>query len=253
MQKSEEAVEGDSGKNLEVPADAGIGKDASAFPELDFGDAVGGFGGFQIGEMPVDAGAKIGGVEVVGVYLLRSLALVGLALTLEMVVHADEVNLVEAHKVGELDCHIGDGGPVPEAVVKVVVEAGGRIVLDEEGERVGTHIVPGVEAQKLRHGQGLDIAAELGKNKGVHSNEETRQKPSPLGEEVNAVEPEGVLAAKPSQIHAIEAGPVSQNEATLAGVGIAEALEASDIFLISRLEARRKRRLWLRNLQRSWR
>ncbi len=89
-----------------------------------------------------------------------------------MVVCADEVNLVEAHAMGELDGDIGDGGLVPEAVVKVVVEAWGGIVLEVEVERVGAHIVPGVEAQKLRHGKRLNLAAELGKHEGVHGDEE---------------------------------------------------------------------------------
>lgn len=245
---SEQAFVGNSGENLESTADADVGEEPAAFAELDFGDAVGGFGGFQIGKMPIDARSKIGGIEMVRVRLAGGLALVRIAPALEMVVHAEEVNLVEAHEMGELDGHIGDGGPVPETVMKVVVEAWCGIVLEKEGERVGAHIVAGIEAQKLRHGQGRDVAAELGEHKGVHGDKKARQKAGAPGEKVNAVEPEGLLAPEPAEIHLIEAGPVSQNKATLAGVGIAEPLEAPDVFQIAPLQARGERWRWLRNL-----
>ena len=97
------------------------------------GEAVADLGGVEVGELPAEAFAEVGGREVVGIVAVGDDGFVGVAFAGEVVVHADEDDLLKAHVEGELERDVGDGGAFPDAAADVAGEAGAGVGGVEEG------------------------------------------------------------------------------------------------------------------------
>ena len=219
-----------AGEHLELAADAGVDDRPAHRPGDRFGLAVGLDHLVDLRVVPAEALAEVVRVEVVGIVRLHvedADAVVGglgdVGGEHVVRVDADEVDLLEAEIVRELQHGEGDGaagigdlGGVGGEVEPVRI-ADPRAVVEEERVRRFIEAVAQVRREELRGAlEGVDPVGPVLGDEMVLDHEEGGQPVEVGGLEEEGVHREGDLVLQHGEVGAVEARPVADDEAALA-------------------------------------
>lgn len=226
---TEERIVVDFGEDGQLAADGRIQHFAARFLISVAGEGIADLGGVKVGQLPAEAFAEIARIEMVGIVARRDDSLVGVTLAGEVMVHADQDDLLETHVESQLQGHVGDGGALPDAAGHVVGKLRTRVGGVEEGQVIGQalKVAVGMPGQELGDRQGRDLAGALLDDEVVDGSKVGGSKFQFREHQVNAVHSKGELVFEFGQVGLFKARTVADDKAALACMDVTILVHSS--------------------------
>ena len=135
--KSEKRVVVRFGENGQLAADCRIQNFTASFFVGVTREGVTDLGSIKVGQLPADAFAKIIRRDMIRVIALGHNGFVRLAFGCEIMVHADQDDLLDAHVKSQLKCNVGDSCTFPNTPADIGRKAWTSIRCVKESWQVG--------------------------------------------------------------------------------------------------------------------